>query len=100
MCLSNQRGGVTVAKIITKARKLRLDYQAKLGRPVPMQEVAEATGISQAALSNLELGKTGRIDFDTLQKLCIYYGVGVGDLLELDPNGQQTPGLAAAFVTA
>lgn len=54
-----------------------------------MQEVAESTGISQAALNNIELGKTERIDFETLRKLCAFYGVGVGEVLEYDPNLEQ-----------
>lgn len=89
-----------MAKIVSKARQARLNYAAKTGRPISLREVAETIDITNAALSRIEQGKTERIDFDTLQKLCAFYGVGVGDLLEFDPNGQQTPGLAAAFVAA
>lgn len=89
-----------MAKIFTKARRLRLELQLKLGRPIPLQEVADATGIERAALNRIELGQTTRIDFDTLTKLCAFYGVGVGDILEYDPN-MPTPGHAAAdLVTA
>ena len=75
-----------MARIITKARQLRLNLQAKMGRPVSLQEVADATGIERSALNRIELGKTTRIDFETLERLCRYYDVGVGDILEYDPN--------------
>ncbi len=52
-----------------------------------LKEVATAIGITEAALSRIETGKTERIDFDTLKKLCDFYGVAVGDVLEYDPNG-------------
>lgn len=76
-------------RIVSKARQIRLSYQAKVGRPVTMEEVAEAAGITRTALNRIELGKTERIDFDTLMKLCQYYGVGVGDILEYDPNKRE-----------
>lgn len=85
-------------KIVTKTRQLRLKKQLELGRPIPVQEVAGATGIDRAALSRIETGKTSRIDFDTLMKLCLYYGVEVGDILELDPNGRQSPNLAPVLI--
>lgn len=86
-------------KIVTKARRLRLELQLKLDRPIPLQEVADATKIERAALNRIELGQTTRIDFDTLSKLCAYYQVGVGDILEYDPN-TLTPDYAAVLATA
>jgi DNA-binding Xre family transcriptional regulator len=93
---SNQERGLTaVAKIVTKARQLRLSHQAKLGRAVSLREVSEATGIERAALNRIELGKTAGIDFETLVKLCQFYGVGVGEILEYDPSQIGMPGLVA-----
>ncbi len=85
-----------MSKIVTRARQLRLNHQAKLGRPVTMEEVAEAIGITRAALSRIELNQTERIDFDTIRKLCLYYDVGVGELLELKREDMRCPVLAAA----
>jgi putative transcriptional regulator len=82
-------------KVRSKAYQARLNYQARVGRRVSLRDVEEATGITQAALSRIESGKTERIDFDTLAKLCTFYGVGVGELLEYDPNGIKTPGFEA-----
>lgn len=71
-----------MARIVSKARQIRLDYQARLGRTVTAREVAEAIGVTEATLSRIEQGKSERIDFDTLVKLCAFYGVSVGDILE------------------
>ena len=80
-----------MARIISKARKLRMDYQAKIERPIDQKEVAEAIGIHENTISRIEQGKLSRIDFDTLVKLCVFYSrvlereVGVGEVLEFDP---------------
>ncbi len=83
-------------RVVTKARQLRLDMAARLGRAVTLEEVAEQTGITVAALSRIENNKNERIDFDTIKKLCLFYGVGVGDLLELKTEEIFSPALAAA----
>jgi DNA-binding Xre family transcriptional regulator len=73
-------------KIVSKARQARLNYASRIGRTVPISEVAEATGINRMALTKIEQGTTTRIDFDILAKLCAFYGVAIADLLEYDPN--------------
>lgn len=73
-------------KIVTKARQLRLQKQINEGRDITLQLAAEEAGIDRAALTRIELGKTKGIEFDTLTKLCLYYGVQVGSILEFDPN--------------
>jgi transcriptional regulator with XRE-family HTH domain len=85
-------GNAKMARLISKARQLRLEYSAKLGRTVTIEEVAEAAGLTRAALSRIELNQTERIDFDTITKLCAYYGVGVGDLLTLEEETQPNKG--------
>jgi len=90
-----------VARIVLKVRKLRMDYQAKLGRPVEQKELAVAVGIHENTVSRIEQGKISRIDFDTLIKLCGFYSrvlerdIGIGDLLEYDPINNKR-GLEAA----
>lgn len=75
-------------RIVSKAMRLRLAHQLHLGRPVSRKEVAEATGISRTTLRRIEDGVTDGIDFDTLAKLCSYYGVGVGEVLEFEANNR------------
>lgn len=81
-----------MARIVSKAFELRLKYQMKQGRKVPLVEVAEKTGIDRRALTRLEQGETERIDSKILQKLCAFYGVGVGDILEYVEDDQQKNG--------
>ncbi|KPV52924.1 hypothetical protein SE17_12590 [Kouleothrix aurantiaca] len=87
-------------KITNKVLQLRLDYGKKENRVVTQQEVAERTGITRLTLRRIERGETAGIDFDTLAKLCAFYGVGVADVLEYDPNirapGHAEPRLKAA----
>ena len=72
-----------MAKIVSRARQARLNHQQQAGRPVTMQEVADATGIARATINQIELNQTKGIDFDTLLKLCQFYGIQVGELLEV-----------------
>lgn len=81
-------------KVLSKARQIRLAHAAKLGRPLPLSEVAETADVDRMALTRLERGETERFDGEMLAKLCAYYEVGVGDLLEYDPNGQRGLDLA------
>lgn len=82
-------------KINSKARQLRFKYQAGLGRKVSVQEVADALGVSRERLTQIELGTMKEIDNDTLAKICAFYKVGVGEVLEYDPN-ELKPGQAAS----
>jgi DNA-binding Xre family transcriptional regulator len=84
-----------VARIVCKARQLRLDYASKIGRPVEQKEVAEAIEVTATTLSRVERGIPSRIDFETLVKLCSFYrtalerNIGVGDILEFDPSNNK-----------
>ncbi len=82
-----------MAKIVSKARQARLNYQAQIGRPVSIQEVAEAIGIDRKRLTQIELGRMERIEIETLSRLCAFYGINVGDIFEFDPNKKQAPDL-------
>lgn len=90
-----------MAKIVSKVRQLRLDYAQKIGRPVEQKEVADAVGVTEATLSRIERGKITRMDFDTMIKLCSFYGrvlerfIDVGDLLRYDPNNKKAFGQSA-----
>ena len=73
-------------KIVSKARQARVNYAARIGRPVPLSEVAEKASVDRMALTRLEGGKTERFDGDMIAKLCAFYEVGIEDLLEYDPS--------------
>lgn len=88
-----------IGRVVSRARQVHLNHQARLGRIVSVEEVAKATHIDRAALTRLELGQTYRFDGHMLAKLCAYYRVGVGELLEFSPEEAQetqTPDLVLA----
>jgi len=85
-------------KVQSKARQVRLAYASRIGRPVSLSEVAEQADVDRLALTRLERGDTSRFDGEMLAKLCKFYGVGVGDLLEFIPNGIRPLELAGAAV--
>jgi DNA-binding Xre family transcriptional regulator len=85
-----------MTRFISRARQLRLEYQAKIGRPVTIQEVADKIGLSRKALTEIELNQTTKIEFETLGKLCDFYGVGIQDILQPDLNVKQAPSFAIA----
>lgn len=78
-----------MGKIVSKARQTRLNYAARIGRTVTVEEVAEAAGVDRGALTRLEQGKTRRYDGELLEKVCAFYGIGVGDILEIVGDGSQ-----------
>jgi DNA-binding Xre family transcriptional regulator len=69
-----------MGKIISKMRQARLDYAQRLGRDVSVQEVANAIGITRAALHKIESGESF-VSRDVLAALCKFYGLQPGDLL-------------------
>jgi len=82
-----------MGKLICYAKKARMNYQQKIGKDVSIQEVADAVGMTRAALSNLENGKS-LPNPETIAKLCGFYNISVGELLEYvpdDPSGNDSP---------
>lgn len=75
-----------MGKIVSKARRLRLNLQAKEARRISIQEVASQLDIDRKRLNQIELGKMDRINMEELARLCEFYGVGVADVLEYDSN--------------
>jgi len=53
-----------------------------------IQDVHRATGISRATLTRLYYEHNDAIRYQTIEKLCRFYGVQVGDLLEWIPDGE------------
>lgn len=49
---------------------------------ITIKEVHEKTGLSRNTISNLYNEKAGRVDFDTLEKLCEFLNCNISDLLE------------------
>lgn len=56
---------------------------------VKISDVCAATGINRGTLTRLYYEKTNRIDLETIDLLCDYFGCGVGDLFEHRASGSQ-----------
>ena len=52
-------------------------------RRMKVADVARETGMSKTTLNKLYNGQSTRIDFETIEKLCLLLNVEVGDLLKL-----------------
>lgn len=53
---------------------------------ISQNQLAKNTGISVSTLRNLNHNKTTRINFDILEKICIYLNCNVDDILLLERN--------------
>ena len=62
--------------------------RAEAGQPlISLNAVSKETGIAYAALRKLARNETGRIDFDTLDRLWEYFGVrSLDEILEHVPD--------------
>ncbi len=56
---------------------------------VRLIDVARATGISRNTLSRMYYDRAQRVDLEDMDKLCVYFGCGIGGLLEFVPSGQK-----------
>ncbi len=73
--------------IYSKVRQLRFQKEERDGVKLTYAALQAATGLNPNTLSRL-LGRDPirRIDGDTLDVLCRYFGCGVGELLEYIPG--------------
>lgn len=59
---------------------------------IPLSQVAKDTGIARRTLYAWLSNKVDRFDADVIDKLCQYFDVGLGDLLEYVPDDEtKTP---------
>lgn len=65
--------------IISKFPELLFERRLKVA------DVARATTLSKTTLHKLYNEESTRIDFDTIDQICKFLGVGVGDLLQYIP---------------
>lgn len=63
-------------------------------RRMKVADVARATGMSKTTLHKLYNGQSTRIDFETLEKLCMLLQVQVGDLLQFKQNDSGEQGMS------
>ncbi len=59
--------------------------RAETGQPpLTQQQVATATGLPLSVVNGLMTGRSQRVDFKTLERLCSFFHVQPGDLLVYD----------------
>ena len=55
---------------------------------VKIADLERDTGLSRTTITRLFHEKASRLDFDTLEVICNYLDVGVGELLEVIPDDE------------
>ena len=68
---------------------IRLD-RVLADRKMQMNDLADKVGISNANMSNLKTGKVKAIRFSTLEAICMNLNCQPGDLLEYNPDGNDS----------
>lgn len=75
-------------KVLIAERNLQL---LREGKPqLTVRRIADESGIPGSVITGLTAGRAGRIDFKTLDRLCRYFDVQPGELLEYVPEASQT----------
>jgi len=80
--------------IRSRLKRLRVDKEEAEGRKLTYKVISEETGLSEGVLVRL-MGSFDRVDVGTLDKLCHYFSVGVGDVLEYVPGTEAQKAEAA-----
>lgn len=68
--------------------KVTLD-QILDSKGISQNQMAKDTGISTSTLRNLNHNRTTRISFDVLEKICLYLGCDIADILSLDKEDKE-----------
>ncbi|MGR5175798.1 helix-turn-helix domain-containing protein [Vibrio mediterranei] len=55
-------------------------------RKLKIADVVRDTGINRSTVNRLFHETNNRVDFETLEKLCVYLECSVGELLEVVPD--------------
>ena len=58
-------------------------------KKLKISDVAKDTGINRGTITRLYHETAVRVDFDVLEKLCVYLGCGVSDLIEINVMNEQ-----------
>jgi putative transcriptional regulator len=53
-------------------------------KKLKISDVARDTGINRGTITRLYQETAVRVDFDTLEQLCVYLECGIGELLEVN----------------
>ncbi len=65
-------------------------------RKLKVSDAVRATGISKTTLHKLYNEQSSRIDFETIDRLCNFLDVGVGELFEFIPDEKRKEKIKAS----
>lgn len=75
--------------IKSRLKPLIMEHNAKRvrtgQRPISIRDFAAIAGLSPSVITGLNSGRARRIDFETMNKLCLALGCQPGDLFEYVP---------------
>ncbi len=72
----------------SKLKLLIAQREIATGEKMTYESLAADVGLSKTTLNRLTEGKTDRVDFLTLDKLCRYFDCTIADLLEYVPDAK------------
>lgn len=76
--------------IRSKLKRLRVDKEERERRKLTYKTISSETGLSEGVLVRLMNSKFDRVEVPTLDALCRYFDIGIGDLLEYVPEESQS----------
>ena len=71
-------------KLLIAERNIALMREGKPS--LTQRTIAESTGLPLSVVSGLAANRVGRVDFKTLDKLCVFFNVQPGEILEHVPD--------------
>jgi putative transcriptional regulator len=92
---AQREGGATMAVEVPPVIINRLS-RLMGERRVSIQDVARGTRLAYSAVHDLYHDRTKRYDRETLNRLCAFFRVPVGELLEWQPDDESAGGPAGA----
>lgn len=72
--------------IRSRVRLLIAEKEHRDGRKWPYRDIAQTTGLSTGVLSRLVRQDFKGVEADTMDRLCRFFGCGVGDVFEYVPE--------------
>ena len=80
--------------IKSKLKLLIAQREVATGEKITYESLAAEVGLSKNTLNRLAEGKTDRVEFATLDKLCRYFQCEIADLLTFEPDAESVAGKA------
>lgn len=77
---------IAIVRVASLKKKFK---EVREQRSMTLYQLAKLTGVSWQNLRNIEQGRTNRIEFDLLERLCSVLECQPGDLLAVTPHEEE-----------